>query len=954
MKRKIILAAFLILNFQFLILDSLQAQLPVTWEPYFSTDNDSITIYYHADQGNAALTGVTPIYAHTGVITNLSVSPSDWKHVKTNWGVNDPATLLTPLGGNLFKIKFHVRNYYGVPVSETILSLAFVFRNSAGTVVGRNIDGSDIFIPIYDAGLNVKIKNPDNLAGNALVVSNGGTVSFKGLSSQLCNLSLYLNNNLVTTLTNADSLSYTLTASQTGINWIHFYGTDGITTKVDSFSFIVNPTLNIATLPPNTKDGVTYINDSTVILNLYAPSKNFVYVLGGFNNWQINTNYYMNRDPDGKHYWLQVTGLIPLQEYTYQYYVDASIKIADPYADKIVDPNNDFSIDNLTYPNKTPYPTNLTTGIVSVLQTAQVPYVWNSTSFVRPPKEKLVIYELLTRDFVAKHNYQTLIDTINYLQSLGITAIELMPPSEFEGNLSWGYNPNFFFAPDKYYGTKNKFKEFIDVCHGHGIAVIMDVVLNHCMGSCPFAQLYWNSALNQPAANNPWLNQTATHDFNVGNDFNHDSPDTRYFVDRFTEYWLQNYNIDGYRFDLAKGFTQTYSVGNIGLWGQYDASRVYNLTRMCGHIDSTSAGAYKILEMFADNSEETVYANQGIMLWGNSNYNYNEASMGWVNTSNFNWASYQQRGWNQPSLVSYMESHDEERLMYKNIMYGNSAGAPSYDIKDTVTGLARVELAATFFIPIPGPKMIWQFGELGYDYSINYCQNGTINTACRVDPKPIKWNYYTQFARRKLHNVYAALNMLKTTYPAFQTTNYQIQFSGQFKSMHLNHASMNVAILGNFGTTSGTIDPNFQSTGWWYEYFGGDSIYVNNVNDPVTLDHGAYKLYTNVHIAPFVLNVGINEYPGEVLSYFNTYPNPAINATAIAYDLTHQSDVQLCIYNTLGEKIKTLVAEKQASGHHEVNWDLKNESGTDVYNGIYFCKMTAGNKNYASKIIVQQ
>ncbi len=931
-----------------------KAQQPVTWEPYFCTDNDSLTVYYYADQGNGALNNVSPIYAHTGVITNLSVSPSDWKHVKSSWGVNDPATQLTPLGGNLFKIKFHVRNYYNVPVSETILKVAYVFRNSTSTIVGRNVDGSDIFIPIYDAGLNVKIKQPDNLPSNVLVVANGGTISFTGLASQTCNLSLYLNNNLITSLTNADSLSHTITATQTGLNWIHFYGTDGITTKVDSFSFVVNPPLNISPLPPNTKDGITYINDSTVILNLYAPNKNFVYVIGSFNNWQVNTGYYMNRDPDGKHYWLQINGLTPLQEYTYQYFVDASIRIVDPYADKIVDPWNDFSIDNSTYPNKTPYPTNLTTGIVSVLQTAQVPYNWNITSFTKPPKEKLVIYELLVRDFIAKHNYQTLIDTLDYLQQLGINAIELMPPSEFEGNISWGYNPNYYFAPDKYYGTKNKFKEFIDACHQRGIAVIMDVVLNHCMGTSPFAMLYWNSTLNQPAANNPWLNQTATHDFNVGNDFNHDSPDTRYFVDRFTEYWLQEYKIDGYRFDLAKGFTQTYSVGNIGLWGQYDASRVYNITRMCAHIDSVSAGAYKILELFADNSEETVYANQGIMLWGNSNYNYNEATMGWVNTSNFSWASYQQRGWNQPSLVSYMESHDEERLMYKNIQYGNSGSAPAYDIKDTITGLARVELAAAFFIPIPGPKMIWQFGEVGYDYSINYCSNGTINTACRVDPKPIKWNYYTQFAKRKLYNVFASLNMLKTNYPVFSTTNYQIQFNGQFKRLHLNDPSMYVTILGNFGITSGNMDPNFQSTGWWYNYFTGDSIYVNNVHDPVTLDHGEYRLYTNVHIPPFAINLGVEDYPSEVINYFKAYPNPSINSTTIAYDLTQTCDVTLAIFNSSGIKVKSAALGRQTTGHYELNWNLTNDSGNKVSNGMYFYILTTGNKTYCNKIIVQQ
>ena len=77
-----------------------------------------------------------------------------------------------------------------------------------------------------------------------------------------------------------------------------------------------------------------------------------------------------------------------------------------------------------------------------------------------------------------------------------------------------------------------------------------------------------------------------------------------------------------------------------------------------------------------------------------------------------------------------MESHDEERMAYKNINFGNSSGA--YNTKDTAVSLLRNEMCAAFLLSMPGPKMIWQFGELGYDYPINYCVNGTINNNCRL------------------------------------------------------------------------------------------------------------------------------------------------------------------------------------------------------------------------------
>lgn len=115
--------------------------------PNFSTELDSITVYFNAAEGDQGLMGFTGnIWAHTGVITENSTDPSDWRYVKTNWGQNTNETQLTPLGNNLWKLNIgypHV--YYGVPNGEQILQLAFVFRNNDGSVSGRGIGGADIF-----------------------------------------------------------------------------------------------------------------------------------------------------------------------------------------------------------------------------------------------------------------------------------------------------------------------------------------------------------------------------------------------------------------------------------------------------------------------------------------------------------------------------------------------------------------------------------------------------------------------------------------------------------------------------------------------------------------------------------------------------------------------------------------------------------------------------------------
>ncbi|MGY3054170.1 1,4-alpha-glucan branching enzyme [Pedobacter sp. UYEF25] len=605
-------------------------------------------------------------------------------------------------------------------------------------------------------------------------------------------------------------------------------GTDGPVTPV------MPPIANVE-LPVGAKDGVAFINNGTsAIVTLYAPGKKSVSIIGEFNNWQGVANP-MKNTGDGKTWFVQIDNLDPNKEYAYQFLVDGNLKIADPYCEKILDPQNDQYISAATYPNLKAYPTGKTTGIVSIMQANQPTYTWKNASFVRPAKNNLVIYELLVRDFTVDHNYASTLAKLPYLKTLGINAIELMPVNEFEGNSSWGYNPSFYFAPDKYYGTKVALQAFIDECHSNGIAVVLDMVLNHSFGQSPMVQLYFDGS--KPTAESPWFNADPKHPFNVGYDFNHDSPATKYFTKNVIKFWMQQYKIDGFRFDLAKGFTQHYSTDDAG-FSTYDIDRIaiwkdYN--NFIKSIDNNNF--YTILELFADKTEEQVYANEGMMMWNNLNYNMNEATMGYIPTSDFSNGFYQNHGFTKSeNLVTYGESHDEERLNYKNVAFGNAFGA--YVIKGNLpTSLKREEMAAAFLFAIPGPKLVWQFGELGYDISIN--TNG------RTGEKPIHPEYYTDPNRKALYDAYSKFIKLKTNNVIFTAPNPTFSLNGGVKYMKLSDASNTVVVVGNFDVVSQTANVDFGSSGGWVDAVGS-TINLSSNTYNASLVPGEYHIYSKV------------------------------------------------------------------------------------------------------------
>ncbi len=594
--------------------------------------------------------------------------------------------------------------------------------------------------------------------------------------------------------------------------------------------------------PTGSTDGVTFINSGkSAIFNLYAPGKKSVAVIGEFNGWQPTA---MQNSKDGTRWWVEVDNLDATKQYAYQYEIDGTLKVADPYTNEVLDPNYDAGVvQSGVYPNLKAYPAGQT-GIVSTFWYSAPTYNWKTTNFTPADPKNLVVYELLVRDFVGTHSYQTLTDTLNYLVRLGVNAVELMPVNEFEGNDSWGYNSNFMFALDKYYGTPNDYKAFIDACHAKGIAVIQDIVLEDQFGSSPLCQMYWDATNNQPAANNPWLDQTTMHPDGVGYQMNHQSAATQYFSENVMKYWMQEYHIDGYRFDEAKGYTQVNSgTTNESAWAAYDPTRVALWEKYNNYMKSINPNVYVILEMFSVNQEEAVYASQGMMCWANLSTNGEQALMSY-NDSGGSWdlsgLFYDSWGFTTSTgNVCYFESHDQERLQFKNEAYGNSNG--TYNITSLPTGLKRDEMGAAFMFSSPGPKLVWQFGERGYDISIN-----DVSTGGRLGDKPPHWEYMSDPNRAHLYSIYAKMIKMKINNPVFNTTTFTYNLGGAYKFIQLlGSDGTDVEVVGNFDVVSQPVTIVFPATGTWTDNIDGSTINVTNTSYAATLAPGEYHVYSN-------------------------------------------------------------------------------------------------------------
>lgn len=752
----------------------------------------------------------------------------------------------------------------------------------------------------------------------------------------------------------ADVNNYTLEVTQNGV------------TKYYSFTVLKTITPTSSAIPSNLVDGINYNSadptKATLVLN--APFKDFVYVAGSFNNYQPTSAYAMKKDPSSNKFWLELTGLTAGQVYTYQYWVcdqtslpansPALVKTADPFSKLVLSPFDDPEIGTLgVFPNLPTYPVGQERE-VTVLQTGSNTlwsYNWSAatTNFIKPKKKDLVIYEALVRDFDANRTYQNLIDKIDYFKNLKINAIQLMPVMEFEGNESWGYNTVYHMALDKRYGPPAKLKEFIDLCHQNGIAVILDIALNHVFGRSPLTRMWMQDTDNDGWDNgvtteNPYINQFATHTYSVGSDLNHfRTPEnlTNNYVTETIKTWMIDYKVDGFRWDLTKGFTNQCSASDYACTEGYRTDRVAKLkayTDIQWAIDPTFYVIFEHLGTSAGSYQEEVeWANyqrsgdtKGIMHWRKMTDSY-------ANLLKGNFADITAVAESTDRFIGYAESHDEERIAYKALVESGQTNGNLAMIHKRLSALGAVHLL------VPGPKMIWHFGELGYEKSLWTCNNNTVSFSspdCKLDTKPqLQWtnNWLSDTDRNAVYTNWAKMIQLKKAENLFENGTYAWNLSDTGRPRFTINTSTTqtselsyAIVLTNFTTATYNVNVTFPFTGTWYNLMDSSTINVPTLTTQVSIEPGGFRVIGN--------QLGTLSNPNHTVQNIALYPNPSQKQFQL--NIAAQ---QVQIISMAGQLIKTFEGTPS-----DFQFPI-----SDLQNGIYIIKVQDQDNQFSSLKLIK-
>ncbi len=491
-------------------------------------------------------------------------------------------------------------------------------------------------------------------------------------------------------------------------------------TKLDTIVFWHVPQMETAPLPEGIGFGATEHDDGTVTFALYAPGKQFVSLIGCFNEWDVEADR-MHVAPDGT-WW--ITRAFAPGTYQYQYEIEGAMRLGDPYA-REVDWTNEEG-------EKGWKPADART----VLHVGADPFPWSATDYQRPSLEELVVYELYIEDLAPGEGFEGVIAKLDYIADMGFNAIEPLPWHPWPGLESWGYNPAFHFAVEQLYGTPNDLKRLIDEAHKRGLAVIIDMVLNHAEWGSPIYQLYGN---DYDAS--PYFREYHGHNWGFPK-IDQESPAVKRYVADVIRFWIEEYRIDGFRYDATR-WTGWSGYNDWGAsWYAYVARNADpDNIQIAEHLPIEPP---LIIETEMDTGWHAEYRWRIREMLANARLNP-DAFATVMDGRRVGFENSLQR-------MPYTESHDEERVVREM----REAGFDEAEV------FRRATAAIALPLTTPGVPMIYAGQEFG-EY-----------TEKNVGWNPLNWELLDEEPNRRLHAAMRALVRLRTSHPALREENLRI------------------------------------------------------------------------------------------------------------------------------------------------------------------------------------
>lgn len=546
---------------------------------------------------------------------------------------------------------------------------------------------------------------------------------------------------------------------------------------------------------------------SSITFELFAPRLNAVNLIGSFSNWQ---GIPMNKGEDG-YFRTQVDIEDGIYQYKFrvqtkspQFAPDEWVEVIDPYA---------TNVDETAH-----------VGTVQIKDGQRIvdTYVWQYDGKPLPDNHEIIIYEMHVADFTGgdldpdkKGTYNDAIQKLDYLKELGINAIELMPVNEYPGDYSWGYKVRHFFATESSYGSTEDLKRFIDECHARGMRVFMDGIYNHTDEECPLMLIdrnYWYyEHMHYPEdPDNYW-----------GPEFNYDNYDKKLdvkpawkYIGDVVRYWVQEYHIDGIRFDAVRQLANFEFLDWLAQQAKNNAAPkpFYNIAE---HIPDTSTVTsphgpldscwhesfrYFVIPHICGETFDIEQLKQVL----------DPRRQGYATTIN---------------VVNYLSTHDRERVFRELGDRGifNEAA------------FTRAKLAAVLLMTALGVPMLW----MGEEFGEHKRKSETV-----TQPKKIAWPLWEREENRKLFEYYKVLITLRTQNRALQTDNIEF-FCEDADAKVLGYVRWHddgarVVVVANFSDQD-LIQyhmPHFPVASTWIELLTGDRF--TGGEDGLSIDIGQY------------------------------------------------------------------------------------------------------------------